>query len=146
MPRLMRSSAVTHSGPKSSNGTPPPLSKASATLGADANRHGTISNMPPAKWSAPEEERTYDYSRTRGLGRVAGGRHALQPRLDVARLQARGADHLVEPHRARALHGAEQARARADIDHAGAHRASHVAEDVLDGSLGFFAIHDQGYR
>jgi hypothetical protein len=56
-PRLMRSSAATQSGPKSSNGTPPPFSKACATPGAARSSGGTISNMPPAKWSDPSEAR-----------------------------------------------------------------------------------------
>src|SRR5687767_14948340 len=73
--------------------------------------------------------------------------HAFQPLLDIARLQLRGPGDLGHAHRALALHGAEQPGARADEGHAGAHRARHVAEDMVDGELDLFLIHSSGnYR
>ena len=56
-PRLMRSSASTQSWPNSSKRTPPPFANASTTFGATFISAGTISHMPPTKWSVPSEAR-----------------------------------------------------------------------------------------
>ena len=79
--------------------------------------------------------------RCRRVFEVAGARHAAQPLLDVAPLQSRCSHHVVDGHRALALHGAEQSGARADVRHAGRHRARHVAEHLVDGELGLFFVH-----
>jgi hypothetical protein len=92
--------------------------------------------MPPAKWSVPSE-----------VGEVAGAYHAFQPLFDVARLHPRFAHHLVQAQRPLALHRAEKPCPGADIDHAGRHRAGHVAEYLLGYAFGFFAVHWRlGYR
>jgi hypothetical protein len=74
---------------------------------------------------------------------VAGARHAFQPFLDVARLQAGSAHHVFGAHRALALHGAEQAGAHADEGHAGGHGARHVAEHLVERLPGFFLVYSQ---